>query len=76
MYVYIYIYIHTHTHISHGSDGKESEYNVGDSGLTPGSGRFPGEGNGYHSSILAWRVPWIQESGELQFKGSERIGHD
>ena len=44
--VYIYIgYIYTHTHISHGSDGKESAYNVGDSGLTPGSRRFPGEGN-------------------------------
>ena len=30
-----------------GSDGKESAYNVGDQGLSPGSGRFPGEGNGY-----------------------------
>ena len=30
----------------HGSDGKESACNVGDMGLVPGSGRFPGEGNG------------------------------
>ena len=29
-----------------GSDGKESACNVGDPGSTPGSGRFPGEGNG------------------------------
>ena len=29
------------------SDGKESAYNVGDLGSVPGSGRFPGEGNGY-----------------------------
>ena len=29
------------------SDGKESINNGGDSGLTPGSGRSPGEGNGY-----------------------------
>jgi len=29
-----------------GSDGKESACNVGDSGLIPGSGRSPGEGNG------------------------------
>ena len=29
-----------------GSDGKESAYNAGDLGLTPGSGRSPGEGNG------------------------------
>ena len=28
------------------SDGKESTCNVGDLGLIPGSGRFPGEGNG------------------------------
>ena len=30
-----------------GSDGKESAYNAGDLGLIPGSGRSPGEGNGY-----------------------------
>ena len=30
-----------------GSDGKESGCNVGDLGLIPGSGRSPGEGNGY-----------------------------
>ena len=30
-----------------GSDGKESACNVGDWGSIPGSGRCPGEGNGY-----------------------------
>ena len=30
-----------------GLDGKEFAYNVGDPGLIPGSGRSPGEGNGY-----------------------------
>ena len=29
-----------------GSDGKASAYNAGDSGLIPGSGRSPAEGNG------------------------------
>ena len=29
-----------------GSDGKESTCNSGDLGLIPGSGRFPGEGDG------------------------------
>ena len=29
-----------------GSDAKASAYNAGDPGLIPGSGRFPGEGNG------------------------------
>ena len=30
-----------------GSDGKESAYKAGDPGSIPGSGRSPGEGNGY-----------------------------
>ena len=29
-----------------------------------------------HSSILAWEIPWTEESGELQSMGSQRIGHD
>ena len=28
------------------------------------------------SSILAWKIPWTEESGELQFMGSQRIRHD
>ena len=41
-----------------GSGGKESACNAGDLGSIPGLGRSPGEGKGYHSSILAWRIPW------------------
>jgi len=41
-----------------GSASKESTCNAGDLGSTPGLGRSPGEGKGYHSSILAWRIPW------------------
>ena len=29
------------------------------------------EGMATHSSILAWRVPWTEESGGLQFTGSQ-----
>ena len=29
-----------------------------------------------HSSILAWRIPWMEEPGGLQFMGSQRVGHD
>ena len=29
-----------------------------------------------HSSILAWKIPWIEEPGGLQSKGSQRVGHD
>ena len=28
-----------------------------------------------HSSILAWKIPWIEESGRLQSMGSQRVGH-
>ena len=29
-----------------------------------------------HSSILAWEIPWTEESGGLQSMGSRRVGHD
>ena len=29
-----------------------------------------------HSSILAWEIPWTEESGGLQSVGSHRVGHD
>ena len=29
-----------------------------------------------HSSILAWRIPWTEESGRLQSMRSQRVGHD
>ena len=29
-----------------------------------------------HSSTLAWRIPWREESGGLQSMGSQRVGHD
>ena len=29
-----------------------------------------------HSSILAWKIPWTEEPGGLQFMGLQRVGHD
>ena len=29
-----------------------------------------------HSSTLAWKIPWTEESGGLQSMGSQRVGHD
>ena len=29
-----------------------------------------------HSSILAWRIPWMEKPGGLQSMGSLRVGHD
>ena len=35
-----------------------------------------GEGNGNHSSVLAWRIPGTGEPGGLLSMGSHRVGHD
>ena len=29
-----------------------------------------------HSSTLAWKIPWMEESGGLQPMGLLRVGHD
>ena len=29
-----------------------------------------------HSSILAWKIPWMEEPGGLQSMGLQRVGHD
>ena len=29
-----------------------------------------------HSSILAWEIPWTEESGGLQSMGLQRVRHD
>ena len=34
------------------------------------------EGMATHSSILAWRIPWTEDPGELESMGSQRFGHN
>ena len=29
-----------------------------------------------HSSILAWKIPWIEEPGRIHSMGLQRLGHD
>ena len=29
-----------------------------------------------HSSVLAWEIPWTEETGELQSMGLQRVRHD
>ena len=29
-----------------------------------------------HSSILAWKIPWLEEADRLQSMGSQRVGHN
>ena len=44
---------------------KNPPANEGDKGSNPGSGRSPGEGNGY--PLFAWEMPLTEEPGRLQF---------
>ena len=29
-----------------------------------------------HSTLLAWKIPWTEESGGLWSMGLQRVGHD
>ena len=53
-----------------------------DPGSIPGSGRSPGGRNGTlleagtpATNILAWETPRTEDSGRLQFMGSQRVEH-
>ena len=64
-----------HSGLSWWLRGKESTYNAGDKGSIPGSGRFPGGGNGYRlqysclkismarEAWLALYSPWVHNDG-------------
>ena len=34
------------------------------------------KGTAIYSSILAWRIPWTEETGRLQSMESQGVGHD
>ena len=34
------------------------------------------KGMATHSNILAWKIPWTEEPGRLQSRGSQRVGRD
>ena len=75
---YLGFYIYSSTEgFPGGSDDKESACNTRDVDSTPRSVRSPGEGGSYYnSSIFAWRIPWTEEPGGLQYMGLQRVGHD
>ena len=61
---------------------KNPPANAGDAGSIPkmqvqSLGREDSleEGVTTHSSVLAWEISWTEESGELQSKGLQRVGH-
>ena len=55
---------------------KECTCHAGDIDLIPGSGRFPGEGNGNPLQFLAWRTTRMEEPGRLHSMGLQRVGQD
>ena len=51
---------------------KNPPANEGNTGLIPGLGRAPGEEMATHFSSLAWEIPWIENSGRLQYVELQR----
>ena len=49
---------------------------VRDAGMIPGWEDPLEEGMATHRSILAWRNPWTEEPGGLQFMGLQRVRHN
>ena len=46
-------------------------------GLDPWVGKIPlVEEMATHSSVLAWRIPWTEETGGLKFMGLQRVRYD
>ena len=73
----------SHFHSCHGEPGgtrgKEPDCHAGDlrdAGSILGQEDPPGEETATHSSILAWRIPWIEKPGRLKSMGSQRVTHD
>ena len=55
---------------------QETTCKVGDLGLIPGLEDPLEKEMATHSSILAWEIPWTDESGGLQSMGSQRVRHN
>ena len=55
-----------------GSDSKASACSAGDLDWIPRSGNTLERKMATHSSILAWRIPWTEEPGGLQFMESQK----
>ena len=58
-----------------GSDGKESACNAGDLGSIPGSGRSPGEWNGYPLQYSCLENPMDRGAWQATVHGVA-VGHD
>ena len=58
------------------SDGKESAAMQETRVLSLGQEDFPEKEMAIHASILAWRIPWMEEPGRIQSTGSQTVTYD
>ena len=70
---YICTFIHLYWASLVAQIAKNHSCNAGDLGVSPGSRRSPGEGNGYP---LQYSCPWTELPGELQSMRSQWVRHD
>ena len=61
--------IFLYNHFPRGSDGRASAYNVGDPGSVLGWEDLLEKEMATHSSIPAWKSPWMEKPGGLQVQG-------
>ena len=60
-----------------GSVIKNLPANAGDTGLIPGSGILPGEGNGNPLQHLSWEIPWTEKpGGQHTAREVTKVRHD
>ena len=55
---------------------KHPPVNAGDVGLISGWKDALEKEMAAHSSIVAWKIPWTEEPGRVQFMGLQRVRHD
>ena len=72
----IYIALTLYLGFPGGSDGKVSACNAGDMVWSMDQEDPLEKEMATHSSIPAWRIPWTEEPGKLQYMGSQRVRHD
>ena len=70
------VFLPEESHEPDGSDCKESACMPETQVQSLGQKDCLEKGMAPHSSILAWRIPWIEEPVGLKSKGWQRVGHN
>ena len=75
-FVTVFMFSYQWGHHSGELESEESVCNAGDPGSISGSGRSLEKKIATHSSILAWKTPWMEELSGLQSMGLQKVRHD